>query len=172
MPRPEPLYTPELHILEACPVCGSGRLLCILGLDLDLCLDCKRCWERLRPEDPYTVDGEMMAFTTPCDNCAFRGGSPERADTESWQYLQNTLARGGAFYCHKGVPFKQDPVTGVPIIAGKNEFDFPRKTASIDLGGAAHPYQWYDQERMRLCRGYLNAHVGPILKRYAATTEE
>lgn len=165
-----PHYPPDRKSdLTACPSCGSGRLICVLGTDLDLCVKCLRCWERLRPEDSWMIDGEMLAFATPCDNCAFRGGSTERQDKDRWQDLQSMLSRGGSFYCHKGVPFKMDPATGASMITGSNEFDFPRKTKLADVAGPCHPYQQYDTARMRLCRGFLNAHIAPILK--AATTE-
>lgn len=156
------------RILEACPSCGSGRLICVLGTDaaLDLCLGCFRSWERLPAGEPYTVDGEQMAFRTPCDNCAFRGGSTERANPDAWADLQSMLANGGEFYCHKGVPFKiENPFAMGPPNPADIGFEFPHKESSVDLAGATHPYQHYDKARMRLCRGFLNAHVGPQLKK-------
>jgi hypothetical protein len=162
-------YKPDQRILEACPSCGSGRLLCVLGLatlGLDLCLACFRVWERLPPGEPYTIDSEQLPFKIPCDNCAFRGASPERQDALAWGDLQQMLAMGGAFYCHKGVPFKIRNAAGEPAVAeGARGFEFPRKAATVDIVGECHPYQHYDTERMRLCRGYLNAHIGPLLKK-------
>jgi hypothetical protein len=157
--------------LEACPSCGSGRIACVLGLTvdrLDFCMQCYRVWEPLPPGEPHTVDGEQLPFRVPCENCAFRGGSAERQQEDGayWQDLQQMLRSGGQFYCHKGVPFRVVNPDGEPATApGDRGFEFPRKTATVDLAGETHPYQHYDKERMRLCRGYLNAHVGPLLKK-------
>lgn len=40
-----------------------------------------------------------------CDNCAFRKGSPERADPYRWAEIQEVVESGQAFHCHKGLPF-------------------------------------------------------------------
>lgn len=162
-------YIRDERILEACPACGSGRICCVIGQDMDFCIACKLVWERLRAGDPYTVDGEQLAFKTPCDNCAFRGGSAERKDPEGWNHLQQMLAGGGAFYCHKGVPFNvmNEEGTG-PVHSEDRAFIFPRKEGKVDLAGTCHPYQHYDTARMRLCRGYLNAHIAPIWKQVFA----
>jgi hypothetical protein len=162
-------YSPDERILEACPSCGSGRICCVIGLDFDFCMKCHRIWERLDPKEAYTIDGEQMAFHTPCDNCAFRGDSPERKDKEGWKHLQAMLNGGGEFYCHKGVPFNVMNADGTgPVEAGDRAFLFPRKEGNVDIVGVCKPYQRYDTERMRLCRGYLNAHVGPLLKKVFA----
>lgn len=162
-------HKPEERDLEACPSCGSGRIACVLGLSvdrLDFCMRCHRVWEPLPAGEPHTRDGEQMAFRRPCDNCAFRGGSAEREDRTEWQNLQSMLAHGGQFYCHKGVPFKVVNDAGEAAVApGDRGFEFPRVARTVDVAGACHPYQDYDRGRMRLCRGYLNAHVGPVLKR-------
>jgi hypothetical protein len=153
-------YMPDPRDLEACPACGSGRIACVLGLKdrLDFCMQCHRVWERLPLDEPYTIDGEQLAFRRPCDNCAFRGDSKERADRDGWQHLQSMLGNGGEFYCHKGVPFN-------PMREGGEGFEFPKKESTVDLAGTCHPYQHYDKDRMRLCRGYLNAHIGPLVKK-------
>lgn len=146
----------EATQLTACPSCGSGRLACLVGSDeaIDLCCDCLKAWERLPPGEPHTRDGEMMPFGVPCNNCAFRGKSLERLDAGRWAELQFSLANGGLFFCHKGVPF--DPAAP----SDDRGFEFPRKTREVDLGGVCYPYKVYDQERMRLCRGFLNQYVG------------
>lgn len=80
-------------------------------------------------------EGERLSsFKTPCDNCAFRKGSPEQRDPEKWQSLRDAVGYGtGRFYCHKGVPI--DPENGV---------------------GFAYPKDGKDPKKLRLCRGYLN----------------
>lgn len=160
-------YVEVVRDLTACPNCGSGRLACVLGLHLglDFCVQCFRVWERLPAGEPYTVDGEQLPFEVPCDNCAFRGGSQERKDPEAWKDLQQMLTFGGEFYCHKAVPFRAVPTEG------EQGFEFPRKQATLDLGGECKPYQQYDKDRMRLCRGYLNAHVGPLVRKVFAACE-
>lgn len=156
------------RILEACPSCNSGRLICVLGLaeQLDMCLACYRVWERLPAGEPYTVDGEQLPFRTPCNNCAFRGDSQERANPDAWRDLQLMLANGGEFYCHKAVPFRiADTGALGPLPREEHGFEFPRIESSLDIAGECHPYQQYDKTRMRLCRGYLNAHIGPQLRK-------
>lgn len=158
--------------LTACPACNSHEIGCVLGTDLDICMACHRCWERLRPQDPFLVDGEMLPFKTPCDNCAFRGKSEERQDRERWGELQQTLALGGEFYCHKGVPMKasvEEIAAGAPD--SRMAFDFPMQTRSVDIEGKCHPYQTYDRERMRPCRGYLNAFVLPLIREISRHAE-
>lgn len=154
--------------ITACPKCGSGRLSCTIGTDYDVCLECWSVWERLRPEDAYLTDGEQLAFKTPCDNCAFRGNSDERRDAAGWRGLQQELALGGRFYCHKGVPLKQKIDE---IKAGAIGFDFPKVQKTIDFAGDTLPYETYDIEQMRLCRGYLNAHVLPHMRRMSNNAE-
>ncbi len=153
-------YLEERKDLEACPSCSSGRLACIMPrrMELDMCLKCLLVWERLPPGEPHTVDGEQLPFAVPCDNCAFRGGSAERLKEggEYWRDLQQMLAFGGQFYCHKAVPFRAIGADGVPTEGERSSFEFPKKEATVDLGGECKPYQRYDTDRMRLCRGYLN----------------
>lgn len=161
-------YVPEERILEACPSCGSGRIACVMHTDLDFCLKCHRVWERLPAREPFTRDGEQQPFRLPCNNCAFRGKSPERLDEERWSDLQFSLSHGGAFYCHKGVPFTAIGEDGKSVVEGERNFEFPRKPDSVVINARNHQYFPYDTERMRLCRGYLNAHVGPLLKRMIA----
>lgn len=161
--------------LTACPICGSGRLVCLPKTMFDCCLECMRVWERLPAEEPYLAYGEPFPFKVPCDNCAFRGGSQERADKVQWTELQQTLALGGEFYCHKGVPFRQPvglKVAGEPLTLnpafhapGEDGFDFPKKPTTIHINGIAQTVAGYDRERMRLCRGYLNAHIAPLLQK-------
>lgn len=165
-------YVRDERMQVACPSCGSGRIACVLGLQerLDFCMKCHRVWEPLPAGEPYTIDGEQLAFKIPCDNCAYRGNSVERQDPEGWRDLQQMLENGGEFYCHKGVPFSVvDPkAPGALVDAGDRGFEFPRKESSVDIGGECQPYQHYDKDRMRLCRGYLNAHIGQLLKKVLA----
>jgi hypothetical protein len=63
---------------------------------------------------------------------AFRPGSPEQTHAEKWKELIAKLRAGATFHCHKGVPL--DP-------EGEDGFAYPKDRP----------------EKLRLCRGYLNA---------------
>jgi hypothetical protein len=128
----------------SCPKCGSTSILVIHMQDsLESCLSCKAVWESIPCGEKYLRDGEMMPWKDMCDNCAFRRGSPESKNKKEWRALMKRLKSGGKFFCHKGVPmmFSKHGDTNTA-------FDFPQKE-----GGE------YDQSRMRLCRGYLNAWI-------------
>lgn len=133
-----------MNDLDHCPACNSESIMRILSRDLDkydACLECRAVWERLPTGEPYRRDGELLPFGEPCDNCAFRSGSPESEDKEKWRALLASLRAGGKFYCHKGVPLDYS------VHGGENVgFAYPVK-----------PDGKHDTENMRLCRGYLNA---------------
>lgn len=97
------------------------------------CVNCRTIWEPFDPAQMLDTDIPTSSFLDPCDNCAFRPGSPEQADTEKWKETIASLKAGGRFYCHKGVP-----------IDINNE------------NGFAYPKDGKDPRKMRLCRGYLN----------------
>lgn len=133
-------------------------------MEYEVCIDCRKAWERLPAGEVFTRDGEMMAFDKPCDNCAFRGGSPERSDPERWQALQESITyAGGVFFCHKGVPFELDPE------GGDKDFEYPTvETKPVVVMGQELPASVkHEVDKMRICRGYLNAHVVPEMKRHA-----
>jgi hypothetical protein len=153
-------YIPKYADQTRCPNCRSHRIACLTEEMYDFCTKCLKLWERIPVGEHFSIDGEVMAFKVPCDNCAFRGKSPERMDPERWSELQQSLAAGsGRFYCHKGVPLD---ITQAGV-GGGLEFEFPKKRKSVDLAGACHPYKTYDEDRMRMCRGYLNQHIAPHL---------
>lgn len=151
-----------------CPACHSHRIACSVDQMFDLCLKCLKVWERMPAGEPFTRDGEMMAFKVPCDNCAFRGQSAERMDPERWNELQLSLAYGaGMFFCHKGVPASAAHIGATGIL----EFEFPQIKKTVDIAGGCHPYSTFDTSRMRLCRGYLNQHVGPKMRHLGLVPE-
>lgn len=161
----------DLVFQTCCPVCGSANILCMTGMNLDMCLKCHRVWERLPTGEAYLRDGEMLAFKKPCDNCAFRQGSTERNDPELWAELQFKLDNGGDFFCHKGVPLTHSVEELKALLdAGdydqKNAFDFPMVEKTVDVAGTCHPYQAYDRDKMRLCRGFLAAIWGPKFTKF------
>lgn len=89
-----------------CGGCG-GTNLTLTSEDMNLdtlygvCADCLRCQEVETRPDPQTQL---------CDNCAFRKGSPERNDPYRWAEIQEVVATGQVFHCHKGLNFT--PQTG------------------------------------------------------------
>ena len=74
------------------------------------CRPCGAVWEAYPEGWEHDV---CEAGAAPCDNCAFRPGSPEQSDTEAWKSLMAKLKHGGQeFRCHKGAPMKIDDVAG------------------------------------------------------------
>lgn len=60
-----------------------------------------RCLACGRLQDVETRD---WPESTPCDDCAFRKGSPERANPYRWAEIMRTVETGQFFHCHKGLP--------------------------------------------------------------------
>ena len=74
------------------------------------CLGCRAVWETLDPADMFDPDDPLSAFKRPCDNCAFRKGSPERADPVKWELLMQRLQlHDTPFVCHKDGPLSDKP---------------------------------------------------------------
>jgi hypothetical protein len=101
------------------------------GRQIAICVTCRAAWEPIPTELIWDPTDPCASLSQPCDNCAFRPGSPEQADTAKWKDMIRQLRAGGTFHCHKGVPL--DP-------AGENGFAYPK-----------------DKSKLRICRGYLNA---------------
>ncbi|WP_017182240.1 hypothetical protein [Sphingobium xenophagum] len=137
---------------DQCPRCASRRT-----VDIDApspkgfysriirgCVNCKTLWEPFDPAEAIDPEDRLASFKEPCNNCAFRPGSPEQADTEEWKNTVASLKAGGRFYCHKGVPI--DPA---------------------NANGFAYPEDGKNPRKMRLCRGYLKMWGAMIDKRFA-----
>ena len=112
--------------------------------NLERCANCKAIWE---PFDPtQLLDAHLpttSSFKEPCDNCAFRPGSPEQSDPEKWAELMTSLKTNGRFYCHKGVPISPGDPHG---------FAYPTRLVSKELHPTARTE---DVKRLRICRGWL-----------------
>ena len=126
-----------------CPACESERIVEIRirgGDEHYACMDCKVMWEPFAAEDQLDPEEEYASFKVPCDNCAFRKGSPERSDKLKWELLISRFESGGSFVCHKGVPlsFKEG-----------ESHDHPKT-----------PDGEFDMTRVRYCRGFLNMERG------------
>lgn len=123
-----------------CPVCACRKTARIdqpvtefYARTVEVCANCRAVWEPLPPGgDHQDDDGTPFPFPEPCDNCAFRPGSPEQQDVEGWKKLMDQLEAGGTFHCHKGVPITPESETGF-----------------------AYPGDGKDPRKLRLCRGYL-----------------
>lgn len=138
---------------DQCPKCASRA-----AIDVDapspkgfyarairVCRNCQTLWEPFDPADTIDATERLSSFTEPCNNCAFRPGSPEQGDKDEWKKTIAALKAGGQFFCHKGVP--------------------------IDIGNAngfAYPEDGKNPRKMRLCRGYLNMWGAMMLKELAA----
>lgn len=113
---------------------------------LQRCLDCGTVWESWPAHMP--VDWQIDDVERePCDNCAYRKGSKESRDPETWAKLVSMAdnwsefglvpeATTTTFHCHKGIPIDLTP-EGVPMI----KFNYEK--AGLD-------------PRHRVCRGFLN----------------
>ena len=140
-----PIATPIARGAGQCPKCASRRVTrrhihlgptfkFYAGI-LEFCLNCKAIWEPFAVVDLLDAADPTSSFKEPCDNCAFRPGSVEQRNVETWTELLASLKAGSSFYCHKGVP--QDP-------ASADGFAYPR-----DRAGKPIPH------KLRFCRGFL-----------------
>lgn len=80
--------------------------------------------------------GNREVMPGPCDDCAFRDGSPERAQFAQWEYMLGMFRLGLPFFCHKGMPLN-DKGEYVPITM---ESGVPRDA--------------------RVCGGWMQCHKG------------
>lgn len=141
---------------DQCPKCASRKWADLeqaatgfYAKALRVCGNCATAWEPFDAAELLDPKHEPLgAFLHPCDNCAFRKGSPEQEDKEAWESKLLSLSFGAAFYCHKGVPIEPNSDHG---------FQYPE--------GGSNP------RKLRLCRGYLNSIVGPKLRRHAPDAE-
>lgn len=128
-----------------CPKCASRavdrvmitdpRWTVFYAADIESCRNCKAIWERIDTALIWDPDDPVGSFSEPCNNCAFRPGSPEQADVARWHELMESLKTGANFNCHKGVPI--DPHS-------EHGFLYPHRN-----GQAV-------RSKLRTCRGYLN----------------
>jgi hypothetical protein len=164
---------------ERCPACGSKCIGYVArgtvpefvkggrstDVEYAVCGACSAAWEpfpALYVEDPVCAE--------PCDNCAFRPGSPEQADPERWKALLETLKpqgdalSQGRFYCHKHIP--------IDVKAGPGNFLFPQRPLTMDSEivrkSDGEPVMVLDQSRMRTCSGYLRMLWAQLAKQEAA----
>ena len=140
---------------KQCPKCGCRKVahdpaatLKGYGPGIAVCVNCKAIWEPFEPEQIWDKTDPHCSFKEPCNNCAFRPGSPEQSDTEQWKLLLDRLKCGGSFYCHKGVPIEPN---------AKDGFAYAHRTISVVIDGKTVSKTVADEKKLRLCRGYLSA---------------
>lgn len=121
-----------------CGGCGSRNMMVASDNRHAVCLDCQRLQE---PETRDWPEAEM------CDNCAFRAGSPERADPWRWMQIQETLETGNQFHCHKGLAMTLKP----------------------DLANATFAMPDPGTGRVTVCAGWLAAYIAKLKREERAT---
>jgi hypothetical protein len=147
---------------DRCPVCRSRHVILMpaatfpaaseIDCDWQGCRVCLAVWE---PFPASYVRDPVCA--EPCDNCAFRPGSPEQADPERWKALIESLKPDpdgfftGRFFCHKGVP--------IDMAKGPGNYLFPRTPVLMDGEPVRNPdgsvVTMEDTRKMRTCSGFL-----------------
>jgi hypothetical protein len=155
---------------DRCPVCRSRRIVSIppdrldIECEMQACADCRTVWE---PFPASYVRDPVCA--EPCDNCAFRPGSPEQAAPERWKTMIESLKPDsewwftGHFYCHKGVP--------IDMTKGPGNFLFPQKPILMDgepvrnADGTIVTVE--DISKMRTCSGFLRMFWARLRKQEA-----
>lgn len=137
---------------DQCPKCASTKWVqgwheIVAGLDfkhIRLCKNCHTMWEFFDEAALLDAGQRYSSFVEPCDNCAFRPGSPEQKDPVKWKELLASLevdTHGrprGTFFCHKGVAL--DHKHKSPTDSG---YFYPVKSDGS-----------FDIEKNRPCRGY------------------
>jgi hypothetical protein len=63
----------------------------------------RTAWEPINEAHVWDRSDPCASFGEPCNNCAFRPGSPEQVDIPKWKEMIAALRAGVAFHCHKGV---------------------------------------------------------------------
>lgn len=142
---------------DQCPRCGSDSVAHITLVDSSHIAGCTKCqtlWEPFSPSDLSSPNNPNSIFKKPCENCAFRPGSPEREDPVKWQALweELILTQGSAFFCHKGVPLSTEE--------GQSH-EHPKC-----------PDGTYDTKNMRHCAGWLASKLGYIYKDFKRSKGE
>ena len=68
---------------KKCPKCGSTKINVApelrfqgYGPGLASCVNCKALWEYFTEDMIWDKDDPLCSFSKPCNNCAFRKGSP------------------------------------------------------------------------------------------------
>jgi len=67
------------------------------------------CWEPVydQEQQPYVEDSKPVARKSPCHDCAYRKGSPERSGEKGYRgdedELNHIAATGQEFWCHQGM---------------------------------------------------------------------
>lgn len=107
------------------------------------------CWEPIyAAEQAPPLPGPVVPALDLCGDCAFRKGSPERADAYSEEALLDLVAEQTPFWCHRGM---RRPVAYRHPTLGDVPADPADWTPPIDRSGV--PYQ-ADGNPGVLCAGW------------------
>lgn len=143
---------------KCCPKCSSTDVKANTtvkwrgyGPGLAVCRSCSCVWEYWTEGQVWDLTDAVCSFSEPCNNCAFRKGSPERGDPVKWAGIRDLLKEDSPFFCHKGVPIEAGAEHG---------FAYPRRETTVTVDGMSTVTQVYDTSKLRMCRGWLNAWAG------------
>lgn len=120
----------DMSRVAALPAIGLSDIKTLYGI----CARCRCMWEA----KPVGWTDDVCDGAEPCDNCAFRPGSPEIQNREGWAALLDSLRAGHEFKCHKGCPI--DNMIGV--------------MTDTNIQGAAFNLEWMKSNKARSCAGF------------------
>lgn len=133
---------------DICPKCGSDKTMSFKNTAVSYysrrmqACACGAVWEPITPAQLSDPENHLSCLKAPCENCAFRDGSPERSDPDQWEHLlQQVMLNGSTFFCHKGVPIRVDETE---LNVG---FEYPE-----------------DPKKLRVCRGYADFMANPAAR--------
>jgi hypothetical protein len=138
--------------VAAHPGCEDGTACCCWGAVLNDEWGCT-CWVaeydiEQAPPRPPTGPGWAGAAEAMCDDCAFRKGSPERAEAYTEETLLGLAEAGKPFWCHTGMrrPARWRHPDGRVIDGSTDDWQPP-------IDGAGIPYR-ADGSPGLLCAGW------------------
>ena len=120
-----------------CPACGSLSVKYATdlkhkgyGKGMASCSDCGALWEPYEVNQLSDPSDHLSVLKHPCNNCAFRKGSPESQDPWGMLRILEHIEDGCQFSCHKGqridsdsphgYDYSDDPLLRRPCRGAKN----------------------------------------------------
>lgn len=140
---------------KCCPKCGGTDVKANArvqfrnyGPGMAVCRSCSAIWEYWTEGQTWDPTDPVCSFSEPCNNCAFRKGSPEQRDPAKWAEVRGYVKTDQTFYCHKGVPIESGAEYG---------FAYPQRQVTVMIDGRPVTTDVYDTSKLRICRGWLKA---------------
>jgi hypothetical protein len=94
-------------LTHVCPVChgeqGGGPFCLCDGMGA-ITAEAAQSWVANGGMEPAPLPEQPKRLDRPCRDCAFRRGSPERADIRVAESLMQKVESGSPFYCHVAMP--------------------------------------------------------------------